>query len=387
MGKLMNPYPSYKPTNIEWIGNIPEHWSCKRLKRFAKICNGQDAKEVLDENGEFPIIGTGGEFGRANKFLHLGKSVILGRKGTIDKPQYLETPFWSVDTAYYTEIFDSTFPKFFYYLCTTIQFDFYRYGSAVPSMTQEALNHILFPSPLLSEQIAIANYLDHKTALINMLIADKQKLIELFKEERTAIINEAVSGEGKGWKRTKLKYVLSNHDYVRVPLSAEQRGDMEKTYDYYGASGIIDKVDNFLFDGEYILIGEDGANLLTRNSALAFKAKGKFWVNNHAHILKPKNGNIDFFVHLLESIDYTIWITGSAQPKLTAENLFNIELIIPSEDEQNQIVLHIHKEIQRINNTISDIETEIKLLKEYRTALISEVVTGKISVSDFTPSK
>ncbi len=383
----MNPYPSYKPTNIEWIGNIPEHWSCKRLKRFAKICNGQDAKEVLDENGEFPIIGTGGEFGRANKFLHLGKSVILGRKGTIDKPQYLETPFWSVDTAYYTEIFDSTFPKFFYYLCTTIQFDFYRYGSAVPSMTQEALNHILFPSPLLSEQIAIANYLDHKTALINMLIADKQKLIELFKEERTAIINEAVSGEGKGWKRTKLKYVLSNHDYVRVPLSAEQRGDMEKTYDYYGASGIIDKVDNFLFDGEYILIGEDGANLLTRNSALAFKAKGKFWVNNHAHILKPKNGNIDFFVHLLESIDYTIWITGSAQPKLTAENLFNIELIIPSEDEQNQIVLHIHKEIQRINNTISDIETEIKLLKEYRTALISEVVTGKISVSDFTPSK
>ena len=81
---------------------------------------------------------------------------------------------------------------------------------------------------------------------------------------------------------------------------------MDKIYDYYGASGVIDQVDDYIFDGEYILLGEDGANLLARSSPLAFQARGKFWVNNHAHILRPKNGNIDYYTYLLESIDYTI---------------------------------------------------------------------------------
>jgi type I restriction enzyme S subunit len=131
------------------------------------------------------------------------------------------------------------------------------------------------------------------------------------------------------WEVKRLKYVANNLNYKRIPLSSEQRSGIEKIYDYYGASGVIDQVDDFLFDGDFILVGEDGANLITRSVPLAFKASGKFWVNNHAHILQPKNGNIEFFTYYLESIDYSIWISGSAQPKLTSENLMNIHVGFP----------------------------------------------------------
>ncbi len=185
------------------------------------------------------------------------------------------------------------------------------------------------------------------------------------------------------WKIRKLKYELLFLDSKRIPLSAEERGKMvNKEYDYYGASGVIDKVENYIFDDTLILLGEDGANLLTRSTPLAFIASGKFWVNNHAHILKPKKGNIKYFVNLLESLNYDIYVTGSAQPKLTQENLENIFIPIPKDDEQNQIVQFIECASDKVAQTIFRIEKEVVLLQEYRTSLISEVVTGKIDVRE-----
>lgn len=188
----------------------------------------------------------------------------------------------------------------------------------------------------------------------------------------------------KHWEVVKIKFVINFFDNLRIPLSADERGEMtEKKYDYYGASGIIDKVNDYLFDGEYILLGEDGANLLTRSTNLAFKATGKFWVNNHAHILKPvENNNIDYYTHLLELNDYKIYVTGSAQPKLTQEKLANIDVLKPPVKEQTEIVRHIEEQSERINKAITKAKKEIELLKEYRQALIFEAVTGKIDVRE-----
>jgi type I restriction enzyme S subunit len=156
-----------------------------------------------------------------------------------------------------------------------------------------------------------------------------------------------------------------------------------KQYDYYGASGIIDKVDDYLFEGEYILVGEDGANLLSRSTPLAFKACGKFWVNNHAHILKPKGENIlAYYVHLLETLDYTVLVTGSAQPKLTQEALGNQIIIEPTIKDQISIVEFIKDKEKKILSSILHIEKELALIEEYRTALINEAVTGKIKVTE-----
>jgi type I restriction enzyme S subunit len=178
------------------------------------------------------------------------------------------------------------------------------------------------------------------------------------------------------WEMSKVKYTFNFFDNERIPLSANDRGLMKnKDYDYYGASGIIDKVTDYIFDGDYILIGEDGANLLDRNSDLVFKASGKFWVNNHAHILQPKNTNLNYFIYYLESLDYTIWVSGSAQPKLTAEALKNINIFYPGKKEQQNIVNYLDRKISKINEIIAEKENLIKLLEEEKEITISNIVT------------
>lgn len=178
------------------------------------------------------------------------------------------------------------------------------------------------------------------------------------------------------WEVVKLKYELNNLNHIRVPLSSTQRGDMKvKQYDYYGASGVIDKVDDYLFDGENILIGEDGANLLTRSKTLAFIAKGQYWVNNHAHILHPKKGCIKYFQALLESLDYTPLIVGSAQPKLTQDALMNIFIVVPPQKEQEKIAEFLDHQTQVIDALVAKKKALIEKLQLQRQAIINEAVT------------
>jgi type I restriction enzyme S subunit len=153
-----------------------------------------------------------------------------------------------------------------------------------------------------------------------------------------------------------------------------------RLYDYYGASGVIDKVDDYLFDDELLLLAEDGANLLLRNLPLAIVARGRFWVNNHAHILKPTRSSLVYLAHVLECLDYTPWITGAAQPKLTQERLLAIAVAVAPLDEQEAIVRHIDMETQPIVAAIVRLQAELGLLGEYRLRLISDVVTGKLDV-------
>ena len=177
------------------------------------------------------------------------------------------------------------------------------------------------------------------------------------------------------WIVKHLKRYLNFYNNIRIPLSSEERADLENIYDYYGASGVIDKVDRYLFDGNYILIGEDGANLLDRNSPLAFKASGKFWVNNHAHILKPINGSIDYYIYFLENIDFTVFITGSAQPKLTIEALSSVRIIVPPLDEQLSIAKYLDTETQKLDHLIANKKAQAAKLKELRQIEINNAVT------------
>jgi len=184
-----------KDSEIEWLGDVPEHWKISKLKFFARIKNGQDQKKVISDNGKYPIYGSGGEFGRANNYLYNKVSVLLGRKGTVDKPLFITKPFWTVDTMYFTKINSQTNPKYFYYSCLTIPFGYYQYGSALPSMTQEDLHNHHFIAPPLKEQKEIANYLDQKTQKIDTLIEKATKAIKLLKERRTALISAVVTGK------------------------------------------------------------------------------------------------------------------------------------------------------------------------------------------------
>ena len=155
-----------------------------------------------------------------------------------------------------------------------------------------------------------------------------------------------------------------------------------RKYDYYGASGVIDKVEDYLFDDDLLLIAEDGANLVLRNLPLAIIARGKFWVNNHAHILKPKRGNLEYLAAVMESLNYKPWISGAAQPKLTKDRIMAIAIAVPSPSEQDEIIESVHTGTAPLSTAIARAEREVELLNEYRTRMIVDVVTGKLDVRE-----
>ncbi|ELZ2666527.1 restriction endonuclease subunit S [Campylobacter upsaliensis] len=192
--KGLNPNIEFKDSGIEYLGLIPHHWEVRRMKFMASIHNGREQTEIADENGIYPIYGSGGILGKSMYFIYDKPSVLLGRKGTIDKPLFVEEPFWTIDTMFYTSISKIVLPKYFYYLCLTIDFQFYISGSAIPSMTQYDLANISFALPPLQEQKQIANFLDEKCEKINSAIEKTKKQIELVKEYKNTFINEAVCG-------------------------------------------------------------------------------------------------------------------------------------------------------------------------------------------------
>ena len=167
----------------------------------------------------------------------------------------------------------------------------------------------------------------------------------------------------------KLGDLIEIYNNKRVPLSAKQREGLEKIYPYYGAQGIVDYVDDYIFDGKYILIAEDGENLKSNNKSICTLATGKYWVNNHAHIIKGNDEtNTDFLYYKLNSISFAPYITGSAQPKLNKENLLNIEIYIPSRKYQDKIarVLTLLDHKIQINNQINqELEAMAKTLYDY----------------------
>ena len=140
------------------------------------------------------------------------------------------------------------------------------------------------------------------------------------------------------WTSCTLQDAVDFLDGQRKPLESADRAKRQGQYPYYGASGIIDYIDDFIFDEPLLLLGEDGANILNRSTPLCFIAEGKYWVNNHAHVMRPKAGqNIKFLCELLESLDYTRYNTGTAQPKLNQEKCRRIELALPVYEEQCRI--------------------------------------------------
>ena len=158
-------------------------------------------------------------------------------------------------------------------------------------------------------------------------------------------------------KKYRFDEVTINFDKKRIPLSSAQREKRQGTFRYYGAQGVIDHVDDYIFDGTYLLIAEDGENLKSKKQNIAQVVDGQFWVNNHAHIVQG-NGQCDtrFLCYLINSMDLSGYVTGSAQPKLSQANLNAVTLSLPTLAEQKRIVEYLYMLDQKIdvNRQIND---------------------------------
>lgn len=152
-------------------------WEEKKLNEVCRLLYGKDQKQIADAGGKYPILGTGGLMGKTNSFLYDKPSVLIGRKGTIDKPRYIEAPFWTVDTLFYTEIFNNTVPKWLFYRFQIINWYLYNEASGVPSLSASTISKIKIHLPCVEEQKKIANFLssiDDKINLVNQQLEKTQ---------------------------------------------------------------------------------------------------------------------------------------------------------------------------------------------------------------------
>ena len=176
---------------------------------------------------------------------------------------------------------------------------------------------------------------------------------------------------------------MINRDSERIPLSVAQRQTLKKVYDYYGASGVIDKVDKYLFDKDLLLIGEDGANLINRSTPIAFIAKGKYWVNNHAHVLDVCGGlNLAYIALFINAISLVNYVTGTAQPKMNQEKMNSILVTVPPISEQARIVNQIES-LQPLIIRYDKAQSELNILntsvkEQLKKSILQEAIQGHL---------
>lgn len=240
----------------------------------------------------------------------------------------------------------------------THYFDSMKWNKSVSEISAEgARNHGLlniptesffqtkhYLAPTLAEQQKIADFLSN----VDSIITAETKILNTLQKKKKALMQKLFtrqlrfkSDDGTdfpAWEEKKLGECVEILDSQRKPIESKERANRKGEYPYYGASGIIDYIDDYLFEGESILLGEDGANIINRNSRLAFIATGKYWVNNHAHIMKANADNLNYFIcEYLESLDYSKICAGSAQPKLTQDVIRNLTIKAPCKEEQQKI--------------------------------------------------
>lgn len=186
------------------------------------------------------------------------------------------------------------------------------------------------------------------------------------------------------WKWVRFGHIMINRDAERIPLSVSERQNLEKIYDYYGASGVIDKVDKYLFDETLLLIGEDGANLLSRSTPIAYLAKGQYWVNNHAHVLDCNKQLLcmEYIMYFINAISLAPYVTGTAQPKMNQEKMNSIPIALPPFEEQHRIVAKIEELLPSVARYAASYEKleqfNAKFPEDMKKSILQYAIQGKL---------
>lgn len=325
-----------------------QNYETLQLKNTLKIKSGKDQKQVEVENGIYNIYGTGGIIGHTNTFLYDKESVGIGRKGTIDKPVYFDQPFWTVDTLFYSEIYEGFIPKYIFYLFQTINWKKYNTSTGVPSLTSSSIENIEKSFPCYDEQLKVANFL----TMIDMRIETQIKIINDYKILKNHIIKSFIKQNGTSY----LLLEIAELGRGRVINSAEISKQKNPIYPVYSSqtsnNGIMGYLDNYDYEGEYITWTTDGANAGT-----VYYRNGKFNCTNVCGILKIKNGYDAYYIsNILNCYTKKYVSTNLANPKLMNNVMANIKINLPSIEQQK----HSSKILQSIEYRV-EIEEDIKL--------------------------
>ncbi|MBN1005453.1 restriction endonuclease subunit S [Amphritea pacifica] len=360
---------------VEWLalGGLAENLDSMRKP----ITSG------LRESGEIPYYGASGIVDYVKDYIFDGDFLLVSEDGANLLARNTPIAFsisgksWVNNHAHILKFNTYVERRFVDIYLNSIDLTPYISGAAQPKLNQKNLNSIPIPIPCpdnpkksLEIQAEIVRILDAFTAMTAELTAE----LNLRKKQYNYYRDQLLSFEEGEVEWKTLGEVAENLDSKRKPIKSGLReaGNIP----YYGASGIVDYVKDYIFEGDFLLVSEDGANLLARNTPIAFSISGKTWVNNHAHVLKFDTYEERRYVeYYLNSIDLTPYISGAAQPKLNKKNLESIRIPTPSPTEKERVVLVLDK-FDALTNSITEglpreIELRQKQYEYYRDLLLS----------------
>lgn len=410
---MENRYDKYKDSGIAWIGEIPEHWEITSFKRKITINNGKDYKDFLDAE-IYPVIGSGGCFAYCSNYMYDGEALLLGRKGTIDKPLYVKGKFWAVDTMFYAIPHANLDCKFAYYLALMFPFNLYSTSTSLPSLTQTDLGNILVAFPLLSEQKSIATYLDQKCGEIDELITLQEGMITKLQSYKQSVITEAVTkgldknvplkdsgiewiGEiPEHWICTVFKKFLSEPMQYGANEPAEECNYNDPRYiritdikddgtlrDDTFKSLPLEKAKEYMLTKGDLLFARSGATV-----GKTFLYKEDYAACFAGYLIKARcNKNEllpNFIFYYTLSNAYQNWKNSifiqSTIQNIGADKYSVMPIIAPPLSEQQSIANYLDQKCSEIDELISIKQQKIEKLKDYKKSLIFECVTGKRKV-------
>lgn len=351
---------------IEIIQTAPVEW--KPLGEVAELKRGKTITAKVAIDGGIPVISGGQQPAYYhNEANRTGETITVAGSGAYAGfIMYWDEPIFVSDAFSIKPNIEVLNTRYTYYFLLQNQGKIYnlKKGSGVPHVYPKDLALLTIPIPPLETQQKIVKILDKFTELEATLEAElalRKRQYQYYRDFLLDFDNQIVWGiaDGDGYKgRLKdvvwktLGEVCENLDSMRKPITSNFR--KAGNIPYYGASGIVDYVEDFILDGDYLLVSEDGANLLARKTPIAFSVSGKIWVNNHAHILKFRTyAERRFIEFYLNNIDISMYISGAAQPKLNKQNLNKIRIPIPPLPEQEKITAILDK-FDTLTHSISE---------------------------------
>ncbi|WP_431065722.1 restriction endonuclease subunit S [Methylotuvimicrobium sp.] len=275
---------------------------------------------------------------------------------------------------------DNFLPEFIYYSMLYKQKELIgkATGNAQPNISQIKVKSTDIPFIDKDEQKRIVAILDEAFAGIDTAIANTEKNLANARELFESYLNSVFTQRGEGWEKKNLGDICENLDSKRIPITKSKRES--GSIPYYGASGVVDYVADYLFNENLLLVSEDGANLLARTYPIAFSISGKTWVNNHAHVLRFETMSSQKFVeYYLNSISLSHYISGMAQPKLNQKSLNSIKIPFPDEDIKHNVVEKLDELSVETKRLQDSYKIKLSSLKELKQSLLQKAFSGELT--------
>lgn len=379
----------YKQTEI---GVIPEDWKIITFGKVMKIHHGKNQKQIESENGMYPILASGGQIGWGNSYLWDKPSVLIGRKGTINKPRYYDEPFWTVDTLFYSEINDQANAKFTYYKFCMIDWMQYNEASGVPSLNTSSIENVVVAYPSnKKEQTVIANALSDVDALISEL----EKLITKKQAIKIATMQQLLTGQTrlpqfslrengtpKGTKHSEFGKIPEDWiidsigNLISITTGSRNTQDRvdEGAYPFFVRSQTVERINSFSFDGEAVLTAGDGVG----TGKIFHYINGKFDFHQRVYLMYNFGDRLNgYFFYIFFSNNFYDRIMSmtakSSVDSVRREMITDMKIVLPTKEEQTAIATILSD----MDEEIQALEQRLGKIRQIKQGMMQELLTGK----------